>query len=164
MIQQFRLSDGAAVLLSSVVWFLTSLIVGWRSVHWSRSRLERTGPLTTLRDWEDEGRIWQRLLRVRSWKARLPQAGGLFAGGAPMDQLSSRSTSGLEDFRSATVRAERVHWLILASTPLHYIWCRPTLALGMTMFGVAFNTPCLIVQRYNRAALERVILRRQRRE
>lgn len=163
MIQQLRLSDGPAVVLSSLIWFVTSLLVGWRSVRWSKSRLGRRGVFTQLRDWEDGGRFWQRTTRVRSWKARLPQAGALFTGGTAMDRLSSRSTGDLEEFWLATVRAERVHWLIFASTPLHWIWCRPALAVGMTAFGVAFNAPCVIVQRYNRAALQRILSRRQRR-
>ncbi|MGB3412486.1 MAG: hypothetical protein WBA45_14960 [Microthrixaceae bacterium] len=158
-----ELPDGWAVLVSSAVWFLTSLLAGWVAVHWSRERLEHAGPITRIRRWEKGGRTWQRLVRVRRWKGRLPQAGDFFANGQSMRAVGSSRNENLENFALLTVRAERVHWLILASTPLHLIWCRPPVALGMIVFGVGFNAPCIVVQRYNRAGIQRVLTRRRSR-
>ncbi len=160
MAHPLELPDGWAVLVSSVVWFLTSFLAGWRGVNWSRERLGRTGPMTKLRSWEKGGHTWQRLLGVRRWKGRLPQAGDFFAKGRSMNAVGSRRTENLEEFSLLTLRAERVHWLILASTPLHLIWCRTPVAVGMIVFGVAFNAPCIVVQRYNRAGIERILARR----
>ena len=71
--------------------------------------------------------------------------------------------SGLRAFRRETVRAERVHWLILASTPVHLVWCRPTIFVGMVAYGLALNVPFIIVQRANRGRLDRILSRRRRR-
>ena len=56
-----------------------------------------------------------------------------------------------------------VVWLILASTPLHLVWCRPTVFVGMAVYGVALNVPFIIVQRANRGRLDRILSRRRRR-
>ncbi len=83
--------DTAAVVLSSFAWLGVSLVVGWWANRWPLSRVERTGPLTRLRDWEDAGRWWQRHLAVRRWKDRVPEAGALFAGGYAKRRVPSRA-------------------------------------------------------------------------
>lgn len=158
----FDLSDGIAIALSSLAWFAVSFVVGWWGAGWPSTRVQQTGPLTRIRSWEDDGRWWQRHLRVRAWKDRVPEAGGLF-GGLVKRRLPSRSTPDLELFRRETIRAERVHWLILASTPLHLLWCGPGLAAAMIAFGVAFTVPFIVIQRSNRGRLDRLIERRSAR-
>ena len=158
----WSLPDGAAVALSAAVWLLTSLIVGWWASRLALERVRVAGPLTRLRRWEADGRGWQHLTRVRSWKDRLPEAGALF-GGLSKRGLASRHTDVLERFRAETIRAERVHWMVMASSPVHVLWCRPTVALGMALFGVGFNAPFIIVQRYNRGRVEAVLAARRRR-
>lgn len=157
----FPVGDGWAVAASSFTWFVVSAAVGKWASRLPAERLTRTGPITTLRRWEQNGYIWQRALRVARWKDRVPEAGGLFAGGYPKRRVRSRETSDLEHFRSETIRAERVHWLILASTPIHLLWCRPIVAAGMVAFGVLFTVPFIVIQRYNRGRLERLLARRQ---
>jgi len=154
-----HLPDGWAVLLSSVVWALTSVAVGLAATRWSLERLDRPGPLTCLRGWEQDGAWWNRHLRVRRWRDAIPEAGSLF-GGYSKQHLRSRRSEDLDRFRLETVRAERVHWLLLASALLHPIWCRPTVALGMLAFGVVANVPFIIVQRANRGRLQRLLRRR----
>lgn len=152
------LPDPWAVVVSSCVWALTSLAVGWWATRWPLDRL-RPGPLTRIRSWEQDGGRWQRWFRVRRWKDRVPEAGAFFAGGYAKDRLGSRHRAGLERFRLETVRAERVHWLLLATGPVHLLWCRPTVGLGMIAFGVGFNAPFIVVQRYNRGRLDRLLTR-----
>jgi glycosyl-4,4'-diaponeurosporenoate acyltransferase len=154
------LSDGWSVAVSSVFWTLSSLLLGWIAHRWGLERVESEGPLTRLRDWEAEGRWWQRHLRVRRWKDRLPEAGGFFRGGYPKRRLRSRQSSDLDRFRRETIRAERVHWALMASSPLHLIWCRPPIGAGMLAFGVCFNAPFIVVQRFNRGRISRLLRRR----
>lgn len=155
-------SDLVAIVLSSLTWVVVSFSVGYRAVQWSPDRIEETGPVTTMRAWEAGGAFWQRYLAVRRWKDLVPDAGGFFAGGRPKRSVGSRSTERLEAFRRETVRAERVHWLILASTPMHLVWCRPTLAACMVVFGLALNVPFIVIQRFNRGRIDRVLARRRR--
>lgn len=154
-----QVPDGWAVLLSSTTWFAVSLVAGWRAARWPAERITTPGPVTRIRPWEDDGRWWQRHLRVRAWKDRVPEAGALF-GGVAKRRLPSRATGDLEMFRRETIRAERVHWLILASTPLHLLWCGPVLSAAMAAFGLAFTLPFIVIQRSNRGRLDRLLARR----
>lgn len=154
------INDAWAVALSSTTWLAVSVVVGAWAARWPLSRVSGTGPLTTLRSWESGGTVWQRRLAVSRWKDRLPEAGAAFADGRSKRQVRSRATADLQHFRAETIRAERVHWLILGSTPVHLVWCRPTLAVCMVVFGVLFNAPFIVIQRYNRGRLDRLIDRR----
>lgn len=154
------LPDGWAVALSSLVWLLTCLVVGRWAVTWPDDRIEATGPLTRLRGWERNGGFWIRHLRVLRWKDRLPEAGAFFTGGKAKRSLGSPSTDDLRAFRRETIRAERVHWLIAASGPIHLVWCRPTVGACMVAFGLLFDAPFIAVQRVNRGRLERILARR----
>lgn len=154
------LPDGLAVAVSVVVWIATSFTVGRLAVGWSDERLEHVGPVLRIRSWEDGGRFWQRHLRVLAWKDRIPEAGAFFAGGRAKRSIGRPRSEALRSFRRETVRAERVHWLIAASGPLHLLWCRPTVGLGMIAFGVLFDAPFIVVQRANRGRIERVLARR----
>lgn len=155
-----HLDDGWQVLASSLAWLGISIVVGWWASRWSASQLVNTGPFTTLRHWEGGGAWWQRHLRVRCWKDIVPEAGGVMPGGRSMRHLEARTAEGLARFRGETVRAERVHWLIWSSLPLHLIWCRPSVFVGMVVFGFAFNAPFIVIQRYNRGRLDRLVASR----
>lgn len=150
--------DGFAVLWSVISWAGVSLLVGVWATRLPIDRLA-VGPVTRLRPWEREGRRWDRLLAVRRWKDLVPEAGG-WMGGRTKRGIGSRSTDDLRRFTAETVRAERVHWLILSSTPLHAVWCRPNILVGMVAFGIVANAPCVLIQRYNRGRLERILRRR----
>jgi glycosyl-4,4'-diaponeurosporenoate acyltransferase len=152
--------NGWAVVLSSATWLAVSLVVGRWAAGWPAARLATTGPITTLRPWEASGAWWQRHLRVRRWKDGLPEAGAFFAGGESKRHVGSRSTEALSRFRRETVRAERVHWIIMATTPVHLVWCRPPLAAAMVAFGVLFNAPFIVIQRHNRGRIDTVLARR----
>lgn len=156
----WHLSDGWTVALSAMTWLGVSLAVGRVAVGWSTERVSRSGPLTNIRRWERDGRFWQRWFRVLRWKDALPEAGEFFGGGQSKRRLGSRSSDSLVAFQGETIRAERVHWLIMASGPAQLLWCRPTVGALMVAFGVGFNAPFIVVQRSNRARLERILRRR----
>jgi glycosyl-4,4'-diaponeurosporenoate acyltransferase len=156
------LSESTAVAVSVVAWVAASLVIGRWAVSWPDHRLEATGPFTRLRGWERHGGWWIRHLRVLRWKDQLPEAGEFFAGGRSKRHVGSPRREALSAFRRETIRAERVHWLVMATGPVHLIWCPPVVGAGMVAFGVVFDAPFIIVQRVNRGRIDRVLKRRSR--
>jgi glycosyl-4,4'-diaponeurosporenoate acyltransferase len=117
---------------------------------------------------EREGKLYEERLHIRAWKDRLPEAGAVFAGGFAKRQLldPDRGLGGrravLERYVVETRRAEWVHWVIPAATPVFLVWNDGWVAPLMVLYAVAANGPCLVVQRYNRARLQRVLARQPR--
>jgi glycosyl-4,4'-diaponeurosporenoate acyltransferase len=140
-----------------VAWAVVGVVAGWTGHRLAPHRLDHDGPVTRLRPHEVDGRWYERRWRIRRWKSRLPEAGGLFAGGFSKRMLDGRAINHLERFVVETRRAEVVHWWILASVPLFGLWNPWWLWAAQAAYAVAANVPCIAVQRYNRARLLRVV-------
>jgi len=140
----------------AALWAAWSAACGYAAHRLSASTLSREGPLR-LRGFERDGRVYERVLAIKAWKDGLPEAGSLFRGGFSKRRLVGHDREYLEQFRLETRRAERAHWAILALSPVFFAWNPWWLALAMLAYGVAANVPCILVQRYNRARLERAL-------
>jgi glycosyl-4,4'-diaponeurosporenoate acyltransferase len=144
------------VIIDSVVWAGASAVIGLIGARTPTSRLQRDNWLTRPRRIERDGRMYERL-HIRWWKDRLPEAGTWF-GGRSKRHLGGRLA--LARFAAETRRAELVHWHLLFVTPLFALWNPPALFLAMLAYAVVANVPCVAIQRYNRARIERVLRRR----
>lgn len=148
------------VLADSAAWAAWSVVVGYLASRIPADRLHHDGFLTRLRSWERDGRVYEQLA-IRSWKDRLPEAGGTFGDGMPKSRLPGRSTDDLHRFMAEARRAELVHWAIPLLLPVLALWNPPGLFAAMVVFAVVANVPCLIIQRYNRARIARILARRE---
>lgn len=147
---------------------VTANVAWWAAVHAGTglaahripaARLQRDGPVLRLRRWERGGRAYERVLRIKAWKDRLPEAGALFDGGVSKRHLPGPRRAGVEALAVETRRAERAHWWAMAGGPPAVLWNPPVGAVVMVAYGVLVNAPFVAVQRYNRARAVRVLER-----
>lgn len=138
-----------AVLVDVVAWPFVSLAAGWWWARRPAAALHGTGPLLRLRSFEAGGLWHERVLHVRSWKGWLPEAGSWFGGTAKRRM----PPGGTRQLALESVRAESVHWTILAATPLFAIWNPPALFAAMVAFALVANVPCIVVPRNTRARI-----------
>lgn len=148
---------GVLVLVDAGAWFLISLLVGYAANRLPDRRLDHDTALTRLRPWEHGGRVYERRLRIVRWKDAMPEAGNLFRGG--YDKRVVRRAD-LPRYVIETRRAEYTHWGILLAAPLFVLWNPWGLWLAMVAYAVIANVPCLVIQRYNRARVLRILARR----
>ena len=137
----------------------TGIFVHRLPVSW----LQRDNWLTRPRAFEDDGRFYERWLRIRSWKDKLPEKGDFFPGGFSKRAITDRSDEFLDRFAAETRRAELVHWMNAASGPVFLLWCPWPLGVVMVCFGWVGHMPFVCIQRYNRARIERTLARRRQR-
>ena len=151
-----------AIAADAAAWTLVQAGTGYFVHRLSDRRLERDGWLMRERAWERGGRYYVDVLRIRRWKALLPEAGAAFPGGFDKRHLRGRGPAELARHIRETRRAELGHWLAIAPTPL-FVWCSPPLlAPFMVVYAAAVNLPCIAAQRYNRLRLQRALARRRR--
>ena len=150
----------------SGVWLLVSNVLAWLVIHlviaWAGTRLpvrffRPKSPVYRQRGWERGGRLYERVFSVRSWKDRLPDGAALFAGGFRKAKLGSDSQSYLNRFIRETCRGEAVHWAVLLASALFFLWNPWEIGIAMVAYAVLANLPCIVVQRYNRIRLSRIV-------
>ncbi|MFN9619175.1 MAG: hypothetical protein ACK55X_05620 [Synechococcaceae cyanobacterium] len=149
----------AAPLLSSALgWLLWSLLVGGLANRLPPAWLAGGSPSAAAGKRESPER-YEQLVAIRRWKPWLPDAGAALPGGVRKASLARRDRTRLERLRLETRRAELVHralwpfWIITA------LWLPPLGVVINLIFATVFNLPCLLVQRYNRLRLERLLRR-----
>jgi glycosyl-4,4'-diaponeurosporenoate acyltransferase len=147
-------SDEIIIAVNVVAWFAWSVGVGYVGHRLPIERFTVDSWLTKLRRFERDGRWYERRLRIKRWKDRLPEAGAFFGGG-----FSKRSVRrvDLDRYLVETRRAETVHWAAMSLTPVFAIWNPPWAMVAIVVYALAANGPCLLVQRYNRARLVRIL-------
>ena len=149
------------ILLDIAAWGIIHLAVVACMVRIPRSRFDASGRLCAARPWERDGRFYETRLRVRSWKAHVPDGAGLSRGrGFPKRRLEGRDPSYLGLFLVETCRAEWTHWVIMGFAPFFFLWNKPWVGWVMVGYALAENLPLIAVQRYNRLRFRRVLARK----
>jgi glycosyl-4,4'-diaponeurosporenoate acyltransferase len=143
------------IVLDALAWTIWSVVASAVASKLPDHVLANDTFVTRERDFEDGGRVYERL-GIRDWKDRVPECGSLF-GGRSKAALGGRGQ--LPVFARETRRGEYVHWAILAAGPLFALWNPPLLTLAMVAYGVAANLPFIMIQRYNRLRIARVMAR-----
>jgi glycosyl-4,4'-diaponeurosporenoate acyltransferase len=153
----FEPSAGVGVLLNVGLWSVWSVVVGYAGHRVDERRFEHDTWLTRPRAFERDGRVYERL-GIRRWKGWLPELGALFTGGFAKRSVS-RDKAHVARFVRETRRAELVHWIVMVAAPVSVLWNPPWGVAVMFAYAIVANVPCVVVQRYNRARLRRVLAR-----
>ena len=66
-------------------------------------------------------------------------------------------------FVKETCRGELAHWIVILLSPLFFLWNPRYAGIIMIVYALAANMPCIIVQRYNRPQLLRILAKKRRR-
>jgi glycosyl-4,4'-diaponeurosporenoate acyltransferase len=146
-------------------WVIALNIAGWPVIQlalaWAFTRMPAPwfSPTAACR-WEQRGRFYERVLGIKSWKDRLPDAARWFSGGFAKGQLAGADTDYLRRFVCETWRGELCHWAALACAPLFFLWNPWWADVIMVSYGLIANLPCILAQRYNRLRLQRLLARR----
>lgn len=156
----FALDAPALIAANTALWLAAHTLSGY-AAHRLPDRwlsIDR-GPLR-LADWEHRGRWYERTLHIRRWKDRVPEAGAAFEGGISKRRLRGRTDADLLGFAAETRRAELAHWTCLLATPVAVLWNPPIGVVLMAAYGFLANVPFIAIQRYNRARIAHLLLRR----
>lgn len=148
-------------------WFAASLLVGLLANRLPAAWLQRPGDQGKSHGAAGRsaalaappGSITPEPPGIRLWKRWIPDAGNALPGGVSKASLVRRDPHALRRLVLETRRAELVHWLLLPCGLLTGLWLPPAAVVVNVVFAVAFNLPCLLLQRYNRGRLQRLMSR-----
>jgi glycosyl-4,4'-diaponeurosporenoate acyltransferase len=154
----FQLPDWIILVLCFVGWLIWSVFIGFIGHLLPLTFLETDTCLTQLQFWEQDRHWYEKVLRIKLWKDRLPEAGGFFQGGFSKNSIRGGNYTVMSRFLAETRRAEYVHIAIWLFCLVTILWTPRWGFLINLVVGTALNLPCLWVQRYNRLRLQRLLL------
>ncbi|MFD2613112.1 glycosyl-4,4'-diaponeurosporenoate acyltransferase CrtO family protein [Paenibacillus gansuensis] len=144
------------IILDIAVWLLIQMGAAIFCNRLPLSFFEQSRILTRIYPFERNGRFYEQWLKVKAWKALLPDGSRLFTGGFAKKRLKGASAVYLERFIMETRRGELAHWLAMFPLPVFLLWCDLPSFLIMCLYAAAANIPCIAAQRYNRIRLRRI--------
>lgn len=109
------------------------------------------------RKWEHGGRLYDHLFAVRKWKSCLPEVSDFIKAIFPKKHLAKSDFDYLNAFLLETCKAELTHWLIIGSSFLFVFWSGIFTSLKVFLFASVLNLPYIIIQRYNRPRIIRLL-------
>ncbi len=148
------------VILFFVVWLALQIGAALIALSMPDNRLQPDALFFRARRWEDEGRIYDKLLDVRRWKGWLPDGGAAWKKkGYRKKKLTDLSQENLERFVLESARAELTHLFAIVPFWVFGFFAPPNVLWIMFLYALVVNLPCIIAQRYNRPRV-RALLRR----
>ena len=152
----FHLTTPITIIIDIVAWFIIHMSVSYIMSRQPLASFKPDSWLYRQRNWEKNGRIYERLFRLKSWKKKLPDGAAVFKNGFEKKRLKETSQRYLLDFISETCRAELTHWIVLLFGFIFLIWNIWWVGIVMIIYATIVNMPCIITQRYNRIKLRRI--------
>ena len=152
-----ELSIAWVVVLNVIAWLVIQFGLAWALTQIPVARFNPENPFARTHNLERGGRSYERVFAIKHWKDKLPDAASWFRGGFPKASLREASPGFLQRFQHETWRGELVHWLALLALPVFCVWNPWWAVLVNAAYAVAANGPCILVQRYNRARLLRLL-------
>ena len=105
--------------------------------------------------WEEK--LWK-ALQIRKWQAKVPDMSRLFKKLMPAKALTQKTAQDLPIMIQETCVAELTHGLLcFAGLALLKIWRGPGGVILTVIYIVFGNLPFLLIQRYNRPRLQRLL-------
>jgi glycosyl-4,4'-diaponeurosporenoate acyltransferase len=147
----------AIVLLNLVAIPVIHLAVSWLFLQFPSSWFVPTGWLYRERGWERAGKTYEDVFKIRSWKPLLPDAAPWFKGFAK-GKLASRDPEYVRTFILETCRGEIAHYAQIPALLVTWIWNPwPGACLVLLVYALLSNLPCILLQRFTRVRLARVL-------
>jgi glycosyl-4,4'-diaponeurosporenoate acyltransferase len=111
------------------------------------------------RKWENGGRIYENYFQVKRWKAKLPDISDFMKWRFNKKHLAESSSEYLSVFLTESCKAEFTHWMIIVSTLFFNFWNDYVTSFIMIIIACVLNLPYIIIQRYNRPRLIKLLRR-----
>lgn len=149
------------------IWTIALNIVGWGLIQlglaWAFTRMPIgwfAGALSG--GSKGGGRVYESVFRIRRWMGLLPDGARLFRAGFPKATLRERSPTYLRRFAQETWRGELCHWAAISCSPVFFLWNPVWADAVIVAYALGANLPCILVQRYNRVRIRRMLGHRAR--
>ena len=153
----FQLSHFWIIFLDISVWVIIHLGISYACSLIPLNRFNPGNRFYKIKNFEDEGNIYIRSFKIKKWKNFVPDGAKLFKNGFPKKKLQSFSPEYLKIFTLETCRGELAHWVQILPAGIFFLWNIWWAGIIMIFYALCVNVPCILLQRYTRARIQKVL-------
>jgi glycosyl-4,4'-diaponeurosporenoate acyltransferase len=153
----FQLSHFWIIFLDIAVWAIMHLVLSYICSIIPLYKFNPKNRWYRIKDVENNGKIYTGFFRIKRWKQFVPDGARLFKNGFPKKTLQSGDRQYLKTFMLETCRGELAHWLQILPAGIFFLWNIWWAGIIMIVYALCVNIPCILLQRYNRARLQKII-------
>ncbi len=151
------------IIIDIVAWVMFHLSIGYLSSKIPLEWLDPDRRFFQTFSWEKEGKIYDQLFHVRSWKRFIPNGSALYRGAFSIKNLSVNDLAYLERWLVESVRAEVCHWLMIIPGYLFFLWNDVVGGWIMVLYAFLNNLVPIVMQRFNRPRMRKLLAQIKRR-
>jgi len=151
-----HLPTAITILIDVAAWFVIHMGVSYIMARQPLTSFNNSSWLYRKRNWERNGKFYEKFFRLKSWKRKLPDGAAIFKNGFKKKHLKETNKDYLDSFIRETCRAELTHWIVFLFGPVFLMWNLWWVGIVMILYATIANIPCVITQRYNRIRLQRI--------
>ncbi len=152
------------IIYNALYWFIVQMVIAQLGTRISYKYLEKDNIYFRTWNFEQEGRLWQQLVKVQYWKRHLPDGKHINPNIVSKTTFDiSNNMNEIRQFILETRRAELVHLLSIIPIIAFFKSSKSVKIINL-FYVIIANVPCVIVQRYNRPKLIRIYLKMRKRK
>lgn len=155
--QIFFLSEKWVVMLFFILWFIFQLSAARISHLLPDKWLDPKNVLFRPRKWEKDGKLYERVFKIKSWKEFLPDGAAVSKTDYRKKNIRDFSYENLNLFLKESCRAELSHILAIFPFWIFGLFAPLNVVPIMLAYALIVNIPCIIAQRYNRPRILRIL-------
>jgi len=152
------------IIIDSFAWAFFQISISFFTLSLPERYFQKQTFIYPAGKWGNEGQFWQTHFDIKNWAKIIPDGTRILKEGFYKKNLQQKEANYLETFILETKRAELTHWLSILPSVLFFLWNPVWLGWIMVIYALLFNVPIILVQRYNRPRLERVLNRKNARQ
>lgn len=145
-----------------ILWVIFHLSIGYSCSRIPINFFDPRARLYQTKNWEKGGEIYDKIFHVKAWKKLIPSGASVYSGAFEIKNLPSFSLEYVDTWLKESCRAEFCHWIMILPGFLFFLWNNVEGAWWMVAYAVANNMVPIIMQRYNRPRVRRMLEQIQR--
>lgn len=158
--QKLFLTPAQTFLMDVVSWIFFHLSIGFLSTKIPHAWMNPNLRFFMSYAWEKNGEIYEKLFHVRAWKDLVPDGSRMYRGSFSIKHLPTNDPKFLIFWLKESIRAELCHWAMIVPGFLFFLWNDIFVGWLMVLYAILNNLVPIIMQRFNRPRMRRLIARR----
>lgn len=154
-----EVSELLMIIINIVMWAIIHISVAYGATILPNKYININSWIYKKRSWEYDGKIYENIFKIKSWKHLLPDGSAMFKKGFRKKKLNNTDSEYITQFIIELCRAELTHWIVILFSPIFFIWNYEWVGYIMILYAIIANLPCILAQRYNRIRFKKVFIK-----